>query len=252
MSQEILTTTTTTSIEIVISRFEESLDFIKQKSFASLFEQYQDQINIQYTIYNKGASLIDDTFPYNNNTIIPLKNVGKCDHTYLYHIIHNYDSLSELTLFLPGSCMEMDYKIAKTLQTIQTMLSTKRTTFCGFFIPGLEKVESFQLDTWTTSSKENQSHHSRRDSQLVPASIRPFGKWHRAVFGEQTPLNFICYNGIFAVHRDDIRKHPKSYYESILAHVDNIANPEAGHYIERSWVSIFGPLSVLDLHVFIW
>ena len=32
-----------------------------------------------------------------------LDNVGRCDHTYLYHIIKHYDNLSDINIFIPAS-----------------------------------------------------------------------------------------------------------------------------------------------------
>jgi len=72
------------SIEIVIARYNENLDWIKELPK-----------NIKVTIYNKGINDID--YPF-----IPLENIGRESHTYLYHIIHNYNKLAEKTIFCQG------------------------------------------------------------------------------------------------------------------------------------------------------
>jgi hypothetical protein len=79
------------NVEIVISRYNEDLSWINEYPFNQF----------EYIVYNKGDN---DNFEKNNvKKIINLDNVGRCDHTYLYHIINNYDNLSEHTIFLPGS-----------------------------------------------------------------------------------------------------------------------------------------------------
>jgi hypothetical protein len=49
-------------------------------------------------IYNKGRDNIKGVV----DRIVPLENIGREGHTYLYHIIDNYDKLTEKTIFLQG------------------------------------------------------------------------------------------------------------------------------------------------------
>ena len=61
----------------------------------------------KYIVYNKG-----DNEDYNKTNVLRsynIKNQGKCDHTYLYHIVHNYHNLSEIVVFLPG-CLDVYFK----------------------------------------------------------------------------------------------------------------------------------------------
>ena len=72
-------------LTIVIARYNESIEWIKNLN----------ELTTTLAIYNKGPSL--------NSLSITLPNVGREGHTYLYHIIHNYDTLSEYTMFLQGN-----------------------------------------------------------------------------------------------------------------------------------------------------
>ena len=45
------------------------------------------------------------------------------------------------------------------------------------------------------------------------------------------------------VSRNDIRQHPKKYYQNFLDELSKSPNPEVGHYVERSWCAIFYPLN---------
>ena len=71
-------------IEIVIARYNEDLLWTLETPFNEF----------KYTVYNKGDN---DTFEKTNVTkIINLPNVGRCDHTFLYHITENYNNLSNI------------------------------------------------------------------------------------------------------------------------------------------------------------
>ena len=85
------------NVEIIIARYNESLNWIIQYPFNQF----------EFTVYNKG----DNTnFEKKNvKNIINIPNVGRCDHTYLYHIIENYNNLKEIIVFFPGS-LDIQYK----------------------------------------------------------------------------------------------------------------------------------------------
>jgi hypothetical protein len=71
-------------IELVVARYNEDLNWLKKVPK-----------NIKITIYNKGK---DDI----NYPSIKLPNIGRESHTYLFHIIKNYDNLAEKTIFCQG------------------------------------------------------------------------------------------------------------------------------------------------------
>jgi len=72
------------TIEIVIARYNEDLSWLRKIPK-----------KIKITIYNKG---LDDI----NIQSIKLPNIGRESHTYLYHIINNYDNLADKTIFCQG------------------------------------------------------------------------------------------------------------------------------------------------------
>ena len=74
-----------TNLDIVVSRYNENLEWCKP---------YAEMC----VVYNKGEPL-KNNFGYK---IRHLKNVGRESHTYLSHIVYNWDSLNEYTMFLQG------------------------------------------------------------------------------------------------------------------------------------------------------
>ena len=77
---------------IVVSRYNENLDWLKEYPF-NLYS---------VIIYNKGHN--DDFYkPDKLIKIVNIENIWRESHTYLYHIVHNYDQLHDIIIFLPGS-----------------------------------------------------------------------------------------------------------------------------------------------------
>ena len=48
-----------------------------------------------------------------------------------------------------------------------------------------------------------------------------------------------------AVHRSRVHQRPRAFYATLLAQLAAAPNPEAGHFLERSWAAIFGAAAAL-------
>ena len=70
-------------VELVIARYNEDISWLSKVK------------NMKITIYNKGEDNI-------NKKSIKLPNIGRESHTYLTHIIDNYDNLADITIFSQG------------------------------------------------------------------------------------------------------------------------------------------------------
>jgi len=178
----------TKNIEIVISRYNENLEWLKYKPYNKF----------SVIIYNKGT---------NNNfykppllkKIINLPNVGVCDHTYLYHIINNYNNLAEITIFLPGSCMNFIKKIITTNVINKTIENNNTVIYSNYVKNGIiNYLYDFKLDNWNTSNSENKKLNN--DSILRKCDITPFGNWYKKNFNNLN-INYITYFGIFSISK---------------------------------------------------
>ena len=217
----------TNNIEIVISRYNEDLDWLKDDPF----NKYPVHI------YNKGIN--DDYYQSPNiKNIILLKNVGRESHTYLYHIIHNYNNLSNITIFLPGS-NSMLHKYYKSKLLIDEIEKHNDTVFVGEYYNDVKNdLYDFTIDSYKSTNENNYKLNSIQDTE--PSKIRPFGKWFEDKF-PKIKSNFVSYYGIIGISKKDIIKHPLSYYENLIKELENSSNPEVGHYFERSYHAIFYP-----------
>jgi hypothetical protein len=215
-------------IQIVVARFNEDLDWINTDPFN------------KYPIicYNKG---INSNFKIKSkHQTVRLKNVGRCDHTYLYHIVNNYDNLAKYTLFLPGS-NELNYKLFKSKYIINQIEKYDKCVFVGTEYKNVKNdLYNFTLNKHKCAHSKNNLLH--QETGVEKSKIRPFGKWYEHHFGNRE-INFVSYWGVFAVSRKQIQQHPKEYYENFIKELETSSNPEVGHYIERSWCAIFYPLN---------
>jgi hypothetical protein len=209
------------TIEIVVANYEENLDWINE---------IPEQFYTKLTIYNKGSAK-NYKFPKMNSVNLP--NIGHCDHTYLYHVVNNYDKLADITIFLPGSVWTQPYKKETANKMMSFIDIHKRPTLvCS---DRGENHKNLVVNEWAVSSPENSRFSSQQE--LTPAAIRPLGKWFEAHFpGEKHEC--VSFYGIVSASRESIHKRPKEFYQGLLNEV-SIPSPEAGHFTERTWANTF-------------
>jgi hypothetical protein len=217
----------TKNIDIIIARYNEDLKWTLENPF----NQYK------YIVYNKGDN---ENFEKKNvKKIIPLPNVGKCDHTYLNHIITNYNNLSNINIFFPGS-VDMKHKRKIAVKMLIEIEERNKPVFISLNHKNIKKIHyNFKLDNYKTTHKSNSSKNP--EVVLKKSNIRPYGLWYENTFGN-IEVNCLMYYGIFSIHKDDITQHPITRYESLIKDLSDHSNPEVGHYIERSWCAIFHPI----------
>lgn len=218
----------TIDMQLVVSRYNENLEWLKEEPF-----------NKHPVIcYNKGPN--NDFYKPEGMKVVNVENVGRCDHTYIYHVVKNYDNLAQHTMFLPGSC-NMPNKMYKARWWIEEIEKTDKGVFIGLNTnDGIKNdLYSFQLDEWSASDDKNKSLNP--ESSLKLSDLRPFGKWFEKHF-KDIKVPFYTLGGIMGIEKENILQHPKSYYEGFLSELDKHSNPEVGHYYERAWGAIFFPM----------
>jgi len=228
------------NIDIIVSRYNEDLKWTLEEPFNEF----------KYIVYNKGDN---ENFEKTNiKQIITLPNIGRCDHTYLYHITENYDILNNVLVFFPGSlnlCIKQNKKeIAIDLLNRIKNNQGDYAIFVGRFLQNgvYDEFKNFHLEKWSSSDHNNIVKNN--ESTLYPANIRPFGKWFLHNFGN-IKVYISNYYGIFSVDKKDIIQHRKYRYEKLVKQLEVSSNPEVGHYIERSWAAIFFPLKYTKIKI---
>ena len=225
------------NIDIIVSRYNEDLKWTLEKPFNEF----------KYIVYNKGDN--ENFEKANIKQILPLPNVGRCDHTYLYHITENYDMLNNVLVFFPGS-LNLGIKKEIAIDLLNRIKNNNGNVaiFVGRFLQnGLyDEFKIFHLENWSSSDHNNIVKNN--ESILYPANIKPFGKWFLHNFGN-IKVYVSNYYGIFSVDKKDIIQHRKYRYEKLVKQLEVSSNPEVGHYIERSWAAIFFPLKYTKIKI---
>ena len=218
------------NVEIIIARYNENLAWTLLPPFNQFY----------YTVYNKGDN---DRFEKSRvKKIVKLNNVGRNDHTYLYHIVTNYDSLSPIVVFLPGST-NSPYKLARAKNILNNIILTEYTSafFAGYRTQNVkQQFSKFMLSRYVASDPQNARKNG--ESRLLLCKLRPYWKWYTFFFGNTVSTSY-TYGGVFSIDKRDILGNPVEHYDKLMRTVANHSNPEAGHYIERSWCAIFHPFN---------
>jgi len=198
-------------VQIVVARYNEDIKWLLP---------YKDIV----IIYNKG----EYNYLLNNFNIINLKNYGRESHTYLYHIINNYDNLTEKIIFFQGKID--DHKILD----IEDYFGNN--SFIG-------KFNSLNIDTL----KDNINHFGKwkndyKNGNMKISSYEPY-VWLTKIIGinldPSLTISKVVWGANFSLSREIILSKPKIFYENILRYLDYHLNPEEGHFLERTWYLIF-------------
>lgn len=217
------------SIDLIISRYNEDLLWTLEEPF----NKYK------YIVYNKGTNELFEK--KNIKKIIKINNVGRCDHTYLYHIVNNYDNLADINIFLPGS-LNLFYKKNKAETMLNKINELNKAVFISDYRSSniSKSFYNFQLDDYVSAEKKNITKHNQE--KLKISYIRPYGKWYDNNF-KNIVIKNSSFFGIFSIAKKDILQNDKLKYEKFMKDLENSSNPELGHYYERSWEGIFYPLN---------
>jgi hypothetical protein len=219
-------------VEIVLARYNEDVSWC---------DQYKSLV----TIYNKG----EDDLKYDS---LPLPNVGREGHTYLHHVVQNYENLADWTVFsqaseptwgyaagedgghMMSSTSFHDYVLEEgaeskfvftSVMNISSLAHNIRTSFLvNNDIP--RPVSSCPAwsgsDTWGTwidlgffksLLSELQVSQSEGKKPLSPSEY-----WKKYV-GEipEDKLVYFAQGAIFALSKEQILSRSKQHYETLLA-----------------------------------
>jgi len=178
-------------MQIVISRFNENI-------------QWSDSLS-DVILYNKGEGLTS------SHPVIHLKNVGREEHTFAYHIFTNYDTLAEYTCFLQGNPFAHEPNL-------------------------LEKINTTPLEKFTLLSK----HILLCDPTTKHYYHGPVDEVYQKLFEKPItdPWKFSP-GAQMIVHKDIIYRYPKEIYEKIVHLLDHSSHPGEGFAIERLWGKMF-------------
>lgn len=173
-------------------------------------------------------------------SLFHLPNVGKNDHTYLHHIVENYDSLADWTVFTPDG--PHDHLCGASMADALTPADSLR-------VPRLYRVRDWGADgrlrwkDYAEIADRNGTNWADRyaSGKITPAELS-FVEWARKYVGyDPDGPDWPGYQpgGILAVPKRAITYLPRAFYERLREQLSHAVEPETGHYLERLWTVIF-------------
>jgi hypothetical protein len=170
--------------ELVIARYAEDISWVNNGNTGDNNFYFSDYF---ITCYNKGKTIAN----CNNCNIIKLQNLGRESHTYIYHIVKNYNNLANVTVFTMGSCMD-PHKIEKFKTVIEVVNSTNNTILVGNRMTNIkDQFYDFELNDWCGTNNTNATELGK--CNMIESKIKPFGKWYESKFGNlvTTLVNYL-------------------------------------------------------------
>jgi hypothetical protein len=206
---------------IVVARFNENLEWLKS-------------IKYPFTVYNKGDEI--------DIPSIRLENIGRESHTYITHIINNYDNLDDWTCFLQGNpeyhsnffiSGDNYYSFNKgdNLNNLNCVWKKNDTNkHLDFFNLIPEKIEGIYFISHYISFCDRKGYPEHPNLDI--------DKFLNEFFPEKKD-NIIRFSvgAQFIVPKKLILKHSKEFYIKIYNYIIN--NYESPWVLERVWDLIF-------------
>jgi hypothetical protein len=186
-------------MKLVIARYKEDLGW---------------EENYNSIIYNKGEFIPN---------AISLPNLGREGHTYMYHILSNYNNLDEYTVFLQGNPFDHSRDLFSKLKEFEELQDKPD------FFPLCHEI--------LTDDDKGKPHHWLN----IPVAY-----YYNNLF-KLPRTEFIFGSGAqFIVSKKRILSRPKSFYWNILKHLETSIDPTSGYCYERMWQHIFGTEEIHD------
>ncbi len=208
------------TVDLVVSAFKDDLGWVAPLR----------QSGAQVFIYDKGG----------RSCLLSLPNVGKCDHTYLHHIVLRYDNLADWTVFTPDGPRDHLFGASMT----DALVPGEHLR-----VPRLWRGRDWGPDgrlnwhQWQGIPDRNGTNWADRyaSGKIAKAELS-FVEWARKYVGfDPDGPTWPGYQpgGILAVPRRAITYLPRAFYERLRDQLSHAVEPEEGHYMERLWVAVF-------------
>jgi hypothetical protein len=224
--------------EIVIARYNEDLSWLKKIPKS-----------IKITIYNKGIDDIENMKNLKNlkYNIIKLPNIGRESHTYLYHIINNYDKLADKTIFCQGDSifhspgfldLLKNIKLFEPVQPLSAFYWPEGPEPNYFYNPPKPLLDGTK-DLWIKKSPihveymdnnfvtrypyfYNQDHYVRLTTLVkkyynIDSTFKFFVERFRLKNIDLDDLFPVCYAGLFCINKEVILENSIDFYNNIMS-----------------------------------
>ena len=176
--------------------------------------------NITCYIYEKGNTkynLKDYNFKIN---IIHLPNIGREQHTYLYHIINNYDNLADNILMTPSNINRYPGRIDIIKKNIDFLVSN---ICCNVDLDGSSNILAGQKEYFV---------HNNGYGKVCRTNFKNLYKYFNKILNKFRPDENSCFNGTYFTKNFFIKNNSIDYYKKIINTIKCDID-ESGYHLER-------------------
>ena len=213
---------------LIISRYNEELNWLNEHK------------DFKIIVYNKGKKLLKNNF----FKIEELENVGRESHTWLYHIVHNYNKLNYINIFLQGRIDDLDCMVYSS-----PSLYLKNIDKYGYSASRYGMLGPFHWK-WNIGIENDIRYKDQWNKNKISKSNIGFRNFAKKLFPNIPLFVATSYSGCFAVKREVILQHDISFYQELLDILSKNKNPIEGHYMERLWCYIFTQNKLINRAIF--
>jgi len=221
---------------IAVARYNEDISWLKPAS----------SLGVSVTVYDKSDISITDS--HESRIVTPnhimLPNIGREAHTYIKHIVDNYDSLYDIEIFTQGRVSDHVHDFWRMVQ------ESENHQYLDF--PHTEKITCLNEASYLKANSENPRSDSwdRGSGAYVFVASNRNVELYEMVYGhvpetDNAYMKFSCH-AVFSVSKETILKIPLETYQRMLDLF--LKDPQQAHYwayeFEYCWKLIFdGALS---------
>jgi hypothetical protein len=209
------------TIDIIIAHYKEDLKWV-------------DDLPKHYNIYIYSKNNNKPNIKRNYNHIL-LSNVGRDYHTYLYHIINNYNKLADYNIFCAGSTHYISQKKFMLVNII------KNIGKYSFYSSSLRRYFDFLDDTIVSTMTTYKSTHPanrHKNDTLIGSKYKSVYEFKNKLINKK-PIKYITYGGVFSISKQKILSNNIQLYKRLLDVLAKGENVKDGHYLERCWAHLF-------------
>lgn len=213
------------SCDIVVAQYQENIDWLKHINHSYIRNICLYTKSKQSKIFHKDTSKLNKKIIHSY-----LPNIGRESHTYLTYCLDYYDNLPSFIFFLQGDSAAHGFNndtlmrwidiVSKNNSITHTNNYSKHTIFVG--------LENGRRPCWAYSNCELSEY-------AMP-------EWFK-IYISTEDINLhninIYFGATFGVSDSRILSRSKQEYKTLIAKELSTINPEAGHFMERSWYYLF-------------
>jgi len=199
----------------------------------------------------------DRTALPNGAELVPLLNVGGCDHTMAYWMSEVLPTLprrgtpgaedKEVVLFLKDSVIERNFTVQQQFHTLLDLALSDQSFGCLYlyhnesrsrFYQNTYKVRKFRMQQYIRDGGVRKGVVDRAVPFKSPfyTSLRAWQNAMRVTMPH--PMVPMCYGGMFMVKRSRIEQVPLSILKNMTHSLSRGNNIEEGHFAERTWAAL--------------